>query len=177
MKLTNRDINIINFIEKNQGATIKQMQNLFFPSYDVAANRLNILKINKYIKVQVHPILGKKVYYLKKIPSFHTLVITDVVILMRDKLEFMQREYKIKNNKVDCLFILKEGKIIVLEVDIFNRTKDKKIEEVISSLGETKAKVEFWVITKHDVRKKKRKKEVKYIGIDEINKKIKSYLV
>lgn len=177
MKLTNRDVDIINFMEKNQGATIEQMQRLFFPSYDVAANRLKILSNNKFIKVQVHPILGKKVYYLKKIPSFHSLVITDVVILMKDKLEFMQREYKIKNNRVDCVFILSGGKIIILEVDIFNRTKDKKINEVTSALSKTKTKFEFWIITKHEVRKKKRKENVKYIGVDELNEKIKSYLI
>lgn len=177
MKLTNRDVDITNFIEKNQGATIEQIQKLFFPGYVVAANRLKILRDNKFIKVQVHPVLGKKVYYLKKLPSFHSLVITDVVILLKDKLDFMQREYKIKKHQVDCIFILKGGKIIILEVDIFNRTKDKKIDEVISALSETKVKFEFWLITKHEVRAKKKKENVKYIGVDEINEKIKQYLI
>lgn len=174
MKLTNRDIDIINFIEKNQGATIEQIQKLFFPSYDVAANRLKILNNNKFLKVQVHPVLGKKVYYLKKIPSFHGLVITDVVILLKDKLDFMQREYKIKKNQVDCIFILKGGRIIILEVDIFNRTKDKKINEITSALNEKNAKFEFWIITKHQAREKNKK--VVYIGIDEIEEKIKCYI-
>ena len=174
MKLTNRDVDIINFIEKNQGATIEQIQKLFFPSYDVAANRLKILNNNKFIKVQVHPILGKKVYYLKKMPSFHSLVITDVVILLKDKLDFMQREYKIKKHQVDCIFILKEGKILIVEVDIFNRTKDKKINEIIAALEEKKAEFEFIIITKHQVREKKEK--IIYIGIDEIEKKIKTLL-
>ncbi|MCB2309033.1 hypothetical protein LGL08_20225 [Clostridium estertheticum] len=177
MKLTNRDIEIINFIEKNLGATINQIQNLFFPSYDVTANRLKILSDNKFIKVQVHPILGKKVYYLKKVPSFHSLVINDVVILLKDKLNFMQREYKIKNNHVDCIFIMKEGKILILEVDIFNRTKDKKIDEVINALEETKVKFEFWIITKHQVMEKKKKEKIKYIMVTEIEKKIKQYLI
>ncbi|MGK0468950.1 hypothetical protein [Clostridium sp.] len=177
MKLTSRDVNIISFIEKNQGATIEQIQRLFFPGYVVAANRLKILSDNKFIKVQVHPILGKKVYYFKKMPSFHSLVITDVVILLKDKLDFMQREYKIKNHQVDCIFILKGGKIIILEVDIFNRTKDKKIDEIISALGETKAMFEFCIITKHEVRENKKKKKVIYIGVDGMNEKIKQYFI
>ena len=166
MKLTDRDIKIINFINDNTGATIEQLQELFFPSYDVAANRLKILSDNKFLKVQVHPILGKKVYYLKKIPSFHSLVITDITILLKDKVKFMEREYVIKKNKVDCIFILKEGKIIVLEVDIYNRTKENKINEIIDTLAETKAKFEVWIISKHDRREKKEK--VRYVRVEEI---------
>jgi len=177
MKLTNRDVNIINFIEKNQGATIDQIQKLFFTGYFVTANRLRILNNNKFIKSQVHPILGKKVYYLKKIPSYHSLIITDVTILLKDKLDFMQREYKIKNNQVDCIFILKRGIILILEVDIFNRTKDKKINEIINTLNEKKAKFEFLIITKHKVQEKKKKEKIKYIGITEIEEKIKQYLI
>ena len=177
MKLTDRDIDIINFIEKNQGATIQQIQKLFFPSYDVAANRLKILNNNKFVKTQVHPVLGKKVYYFKKMPSFHSLVITDVVILLKDKLDFIQREYKIKNHQVDCIFILKGGKILILEVDIFNRTKDKKVSEIISALDEKKAKFEFLIITKHNVQEKKKKEKVIYIGVNEIEEKIKQYLI
>lgn len=174
MKLTNRDIIVINFIEKNQGATIEQLQKLFFPSYRIAANRLRILNNNRFIKVQVHPILGKKVYFFKKMPSYHSLIINDVVILLKDKLDFMQREYKIKSNQVDCILILKGGKIIILEVDIFNRTKDKKINEIINIMDDKKAKFEFWIITRHEVREKKKKERIKYIGINEINEKNKT---
>ena len=174
MKLTDRDVDIINFIEKNQGATIQQIQKLYFPTYDVAANRLKILNNNKFIKVQVHPVLGKKIYYLKRIPSFHSLVIADVTILLKDKLDFMEREYKIKKHQVDCIFILKGGKILILEVDIFNRTKVKKTNEIIEALEEKKVKFEFIIITKHIVKEKKEK--IIYIGIDEIEEKIKTLL-
>jgi len=177
MNLTTRDIDIINFMEKNQGATIDQIQKLFFPGYFSAANRLRMLNNNKFIKAQIHPILGKKVYYLKKIPSYHSLVINDVAILLKDKLDFMQREYKIKNNHVDCIFILKGGIILILEVDIFNRTKGKKIDEIINSLDEKKAKFEFLIITKHKVQKENKKEKIKYIEITEIEKKIKQYLI
>lgn len=166
MKLTNRDASIINFIENNQGATIEQLQQLFFPSYNMTAKRLKSLENNKFLKSQIHPILGKKVYYLKKMPSFHTLVITDITILLKDKVKFMQREYKIKNNYVDCIFILKEGKIIILEVDIYNRTKETKIKEVLETLAETKAEIEFWIVCKCERRV--RVPKIKYIKINDI---------
>ncbi|MEY8001635.1 hypothetical protein AB8U03_15805 [Clostridium sp. Mt-5] len=166
MKLTDRDIKIINFIKNNQGATIGQLQKLFFPSYNMTAKRLKLLLNNKFLKAQMHPVLGKKVYYLKKLPSFHTLVITDMTILLKDKIKFMQREYKIKNNYIDCIFILKEGKIIILEVDIYNRTKETKIKEILKTLAETKAVVEFWVVCRCERRA--HVQEIKYIKINDI---------
>mgnify|MGYP000863683400 CR=1 FL=1 len=166
MKLTNRDAKIINFIENNKGATIVQLQKIFFPSYDMAAKRLKKLENNKLIKSQIQPTLGKKVYYLSKLPSFHSLVITDVTILLRDKIKFMQREYKIKNNYVDCIFILEDGKTIILEVDIYNMTKEKKIKEVLESLTEIKTRIEFWIVCKYERRNKI--KGIRYIKMDEL---------
>jgi hypothetical protein len=166
MKLTDRDVGIINFIEVNQGATIEQVKKLFFPSYDVAANRLKILSDSKFLKVQVHPVLGKKVYYLKKAPSFHSLIITDVTMLLKDRIKFMQREYKIKNNYVDCIFILETGKIIILEVDVYNRTKESKIKDVLNALAETKATIEFWIVCK--CKRREQVRGVKYIEMKEL---------
>lgn len=175
MKLTERDINIINFITENQGATIEQLQELFFPSYDMAAKRLKLLEYNKFLKACIHPVLGKKVYYLKKIPSFHSLVISEIAILLRDKIKFMQREYKIKNNQVDCIIILKTGKIIILEIDIFNKTKDKKIDDVLAALAAVNRNNEIWIVSKSERRKKK--KTIRYIRLEEMKKIIKSYSI
>lgn len=163
MKLTDRDTKIINFINECGGATIEQIQKLFFPSYDMSANRLKILADNKFLKVKVHPILGKKVYYTKKMPSFHTLVITDITISLKDEIKFMQREYKIKNYTVDCIFVLKSGKIIILEVDIYNRTKKEKIESVLDALRQAGATAEAWVVGKGERREKI--KGVKYLKL------------
>lgn len=40
------------------------------------------------------------------------------------------------------------GKMIILEVDIYNRTKKTKIKDVMDVLAETKAAVEFWIVCK-----------------------------
>lgn len=169
MKLTDRDTKIINFIT-NQGATIEQLQELFFPSYSMTAKRLKLLEDNKFLKSCIHPVLGKKVYYIKKIPSFHSLIISEIAIILNDKIKFMQREYKIKNNQVDCIFILKTGKIIILEVDIFNKTKDKKVDEVLAALSNINSDNELWIVTKHERREKE--KSVKYIKIENIKKEL-----
>jgi hypothetical protein len=166
MKLTDRDINVINFVKENFGATIDQINKLFFPSYNMTAKRVKLLEDNKFLKSSIHPVLGKKVYYLKKVPSFHSLVITDITILLKDKIKFMEREYKIKNNLVDCIFILKEGKIIILEVDIYNSTKETKIKDVLDVLAETKAIIEFWIVCKH--KRRERVCGVKYIEMENI---------
>ena len=81
MKLTNRDVDIINFIDKVKGATIEQIQIMFFPSYDTAKRRLRQLKENNFLKCAIHPVLNKKIYYIKRLPSYHSIIINHVCLL------------------------------------------------------------------------------------------------
>jgi hypothetical protein len=53
------------------------------------------------------------------------------------------------------------GKMIILEVDIYNRTKKTKIKYVMNALAETKAAVEFWIVCKCKGREQVR--GIKYI--------------
>ena len=136
MKLTNRDIDIINFIEKVKGATIEQIQIIFFPSYDTAKRRLRTLKENNFLKSAIHPVLNKKIYYIKRLPSYHSLIINHVCILLKDKIYKVQKEFKIDKYKVDALLVLKNKTIVIIEVDIFNRTSKEKylnIKKVMDS--------------------------------------------
>lgn len=167
MRLTTRDIEIINFIESKYGATIEHIQLAFNLNYDVVKKRLKKLQDNKFIKAAMQPILGKKVYYTKKMPSFHTLEITTIELLLKDKIKFSQREYKVEHNKVDLLLVLNDNRIFVIEVDIFNRTSETKINEVINSLTKTKTKIEFIVVSKSKRQEGKRKKGVIYLLVGE----------
>ena len=176
MELMDRDIQIINFITENTGATISQLQELFFPSYSMAAKRLKILADNKYIKETIHPTLGKKVYYVKKIPSFHALVITEVFVALKDQVAYMKREYEIDKKFLDCIFILKNGQIITIEVDIFNRTKEEKLLKIYEELRKTNAPVTMLVVSKHKRRvgqEEKKNKNIKNIKIEEIKEVLK----
>ena len=138
MRLTNKDRYIINFIEKAKGASIEQIQIMFFPSYDTAKRRLRQLKENNFLKCAIHPVLNKKIYYIKRIPSYHSIVINHVCILLKNEIFKVEREFKIGRLKVDALLVLKNKNIIILEVDIFNRTSKEKymnIKKVLDSKG------------------------------------------
>lgn len=163
MKLTDRDIEIINFISENTGATIEQLQEIYFPSYNMAAKRLKILADNKYLRDTIHPVLGKKVYYIKKVPSYHALVITEISMLLKDKIAYMKREYQIKKYFVDCIFVLKSGHIISVEIDIFNKTKEEKLLTTYEELRKTKANVIVLVVSKNKRKEGRKEKNNKYI--------------
>ena len=91
MKLQNRDIEIINYIEE-YGATIQQIADLYFAgSYESSNKRLRKLEKEKFIKGKRHPILNKKVYYKRKLPSYHSLAIQDVWILNRKNIQVYKR--------------------------------------------------------------------------------------
>lgn len=157
MQLTGRDTEIIEWLTINKGATINQINKMFFTNYTTCSIRLKKLADNKFLKVEKHPVLNKKVYYIKRLPSYHALILTDFIIENKGNIEFMQREYKLKNNKVDCIIILKTGKIIIVEIDIYNTTKDKKIEEIWKALEKVEGEKEVWIISKRERQKKNNK--------------------
>lgn len=166
MKITSRDINIIETLKS--GATISQIHMLYFPSYNVAAKRLKLLSKNKLIKETIHPILGKKVYYVNKIPSYHSLVITQISILLKNNIVYIQREYKINKYIVDCLTVLKDKTILVFEIDIFNRTSTNKLNVIIQELNQLNQLFKIVIVSKHKRRMATNDKIIN-ITIDNIN--------
>jgi len=137
MKLMERDSEIIKWIETNKGATIEQIAQLFFSGYRASANRLKMLTDNNLLKADIHPMLGKKVYYTNKLPSFHSLVINDIALKLKDEIKYIEREAQVKTFKVDCLMILQSNKVILIEVDIFNRTSDKRLQALKDTMNQT----------------------------------------
>jgi len=130
MKLQNRDIEIINYIEE-YGATIQQIADLFFNgSYESSNKRLRKLEKDKFIKGKLHPVLNKKVYYKRRMPSYHSLAIQDVYIQNRNIIQTYKREAMLDKYKVDALIITKKNNVVILEVDIYNKTKKEKIDAV-----------------------------------------------
>ncbi|AZV58546.1 hypothetical protein [Clostridium sp. AWRP] len=67
---------------------------------------------------------------------------------------------------MNCIFITNRDTILILEVDIYNRAKETKIEESLETLAETKAEIEFLVVCKCERRV--RVPKVKYIKINDI---------
>lgn len=169
MRLMIRDVEIINFIEKTGGATIQQISKLFFPSYDMAKKRLKKLELMKELKSEIQPILGKKVYYIKKIPSYHRLIVTDIEIAFRGYTKLFKREYEIAGQKVDCLLTLKNGKIIIFEIDIYNRTKRERLNKITATLAKNGIQADCFVVTK------KQRRDKWEVGVEEVEKVSRQY--
>lgn len=155
MKLQARDIDIVNHAEK-YGGTIQQYADLFFDgSYNASKHRLKILKDNKLIKADLHPIANKKVYFKGKIPSYHSLIAQDIYIKNKDIIQEFKREAKLDKFKVDIFIITKKLNIYIIELDIFNRTSKEK-QEAIRKYIKIKLNKEprIIVLTKSDIEKK-----------------------
>ena len=129
MRLTSRDVKIIEYIDKFQGGTIEQIQLLYFTSYDMCKKRLKILK---------------------------------------DNIVDFRKEYVIDKFKVDALLVTKHKKVIVVEVDIFNRTSEDKIKKVKKGLKEKLGIDEAVVVVAKEGRRKKG--DWTEIKLDEIEK-------
>lgn len=169
MRLTNRDIKIIEYVDVFQGGTIEQIKLLFFPSYDMCKKRLKILKDNKFLKADKHPVLNKLVYYNKKMPSYHTLVVNHISILAKDNIIDFRKEYIIDKFKVDALMVTKNKKVIVIEVDIFNKTSKEKVDKIKASLkSKLGMDARVIIVAKERRRKKGPWEEVKLEEIEKI---------
>ena len=86
--------------------------------------------------------------------------------MLKDIIVKAEREFKIGKYKVDALLVLKNKDIIILEVDIFNRTSKEKyinIKKVMDSKG---LKFKMLIVEK----RKKQKSFCEEILIDEIEK-------
>ena len=148
MRLTDRDYEIINFIMNNNGATIEQLHKMFFPSYNMCSKRMKKLADNGAIKECMHPTLNKKVYYYKKIPSFHSLIINELVIQLKDKLQYYEREYPIDKFKIDCIMLFKNNHIIAVEIDLFNRTSENKVKKVYDKITQLDKTASVLIVSK-----------------------------
>lgn len=131
---------------------------MFFHSYDTAKRRLRQLKENNFLKCAIHPVLNKKIYYIKRITSYHSIIVNHIYRV--------QKEFKIDKYKVDVLLVLRDKTIVIIEVDIFNRTSKEKylnIKKVMKS-----KKLEFKMLI---VEKRKNKNSFcEEILIDDIEK-------
>lgn len=133
MKIQDRDLEIIKFIMENQGATIEHIAKLFFKgNYNAAGKRLQKLKDTKYIKAGYQPILNKLVYHHDKMPSYHNLIINDVIIALGDRIMEFKRDIELGKYKVDAMTLIDKDnpKLLIFEIDIFNKTNNDKINAI-----------------------------------------------
>ena len=128
MRLQARDYKILEFVNTHKGITVEQSAMLFFGSKISAYRRLRMLKDNKHLSADFNPFLNCLVYYNKKMPSFHTLVITQFYVLNADKISNYKREAQVADKRIDALFKTIDDKLIALEVVIHTSIKQDKID-------------------------------------------------
>lgn len=110
--LTNRDKQILKFIEDNRAISIQQANNIFFKNYKSCSRRMKQLEDLKIIKSYKNLYNNQKVFYTEKKISEHDLFILDFYswIYANDGevLEFKKEPRYFSNNlRPDALFKFK----------------------------------------------------------------------
>lgn len=142
MSLTKKYSDILSFVDEYGGITIEIAKNLFYNTiygYDSSRRALNSLTKGSYLKVTKDFITDKNLYYSHKPISSHKLTLLrfySYIIALGGEILLFQREFKISNFISDGLIIYKyndEIKIILVEIDINNKTKLDKYKAIYES--------------------------------------------
>lgn len=145
MILTERDNLILDSMEAAGGVTIDFISELFFSSYNRASRRLRQLKKYGYIKAELHPILGKMVYYKTKCPSYHSLVINEIVLLFKDRIKEYDRNAKLGTCEVDFVVKLTDNRLVLFEIELENRVTTEKLKRIKENMEGKPHDV--WIVT------------------------------
>jgi hypothetical protein len=141
--LTLRDFDLVKFVIDNSCITAKQAHKIFFKHANrgllIARRRLKMLADSKELLVTEDWKTNQKIYYLKKKPSMHTLKCLDFYAeLIYQGAEILQfkRELKLLKCTPDAFIAFKindKGKMIFLEVDLYNRSNPNKYKILYES--------------------------------------------
>lgn len=133
---------ILNFVESYGAISIDIAKDLYYNTkfgYDSSRRALSKLVSNGYLKTSKDFVSDKYIYYDKKAISSHKLILlrfyAKIVAWGGEILEF-KREYKAINYISDGLIIYRYNgaiKIILVEVDINNKTKEEKYIKIYNS--------------------------------------------
>lgn len=142
MCLTNKYLDILNFVEEHGAITIDIAKELFYNTqygYDSSRRALKSLVSANYLNISKDFVTGKNIYYSKKSISSHKLMLlrlySRIISIGAEVIEF-KKEYKANNYISDGLIIYKFNgkiKIVLVEVDINNKTKESKYVEIYES--------------------------------------------
>lgn len=137
MIVTNRDKEVLLFIEKFKVATTDTIWQLFYPSLRVSQTRLKLLHDNKLIKRDRDHFTSQYYYYIRKPRQLrHDLLLTDFYREMDRKaeIELFKKEFTIGDIRSDGLIAYKNNHkrfIAFIEVQISNTPLDiKKYEKL-----------------------------------------------
>jgi hypothetical protein len=147
--LTGRDLDLVKFVMDNSCITAKQAHKIFFQYTNqgklinqgelIARRRLKKLADSKELLVSQDWKTNQKIYYLKKKPSIHTIKCLDFyseLIFQGAEILTFNRELKLHKCTPDAFIAFKvngKGKMILLEVDLYNRTNPEKYKYLYES--------------------------------------------
>lgn len=142
--LTDRDLEILEWIDKYKAITVEQARYIFFKgSYEAARRRLAILEKDKIIKSYISRTTKQKVYYIDKKISDHDLYILDYIKELK-KLNCEILDIKLKPLYLNGLMIpdafvrFKFSKYTfntLLEVDFTHATEELKLNTMYEKLA------------------------------------------
>lgn len=177
--LTSRDFDLVKFVMEQGSITAKQAFKIFFSHAKqgelIARRRLKKLEDSKELLVFEDWRTNQKIYYLKKKPSMHALKCLDfyseLVYQGAEVLQF-KRELKLYKCTPDAFIAFKaggKGKMILLEVDLYNRTNIEKYKPLYEA-GEFQKKYGIFplitIVSKNKNAKVNTPYKVKYIDLD-----------
>lgn len=170
--LMERDRNIIKFLEKYRGLTIKQATRLFFPSYSYAQKRLKLLEEEGLIRNHFNKILNEKVYTLQDKISTHDLYAIELytrLIELGCTIEEFSVQYKVFKDQLrpDCFISFvyeKQMHFYFLEVEDTHYTTMSKFQtyEMFFKTGEQQ-EVCRQIAINYLIKKGKKQSEVQNI--------------
>jgi len=173
MKLTNRDLEVIDFLDLHKVATTSTLEHFIYKSKRVAQRRLKIMADNKYIKRSQDFINADYCYYIEKPKQFrHSLFITE---FYREFSKYVDVKYFETQKKIDHIIpdgligYLENGikKVAILEVEISNKGFDYSKYHNFSYKKYFNTFPSVFVVTKHQI---KRDSKINFIQIRDINK-------
>jgi len=129
--ITERDSEVIKFIEQFKTAHTSTIAELFYPSLQVAQRRLKILHRDKVIKRERYYVSDEYFYYIKKPKQIrHKLILTDFyreIKMIGLDIQFFQNEMNLGDIIPDGILAFKykdKNYIACVEVEISNKGFD-----------------------------------------------------
>lgn len=142
IKLTSRDLDIIQFLKEFKIADTKTLQRLYFPSQSSCEKRLTKLADSRKIFRTRESTISIYNYYVSKPTNIkHSLLISDIYsrIATTEKLLKFKREYELKFKKdiLRCDFmavIQRGGKVVpvIIEIDLTKAYNNKYTQYIKS---------------------------------------------
>lgn len=135
--ITQRDQDILNFLEEFHAATTSQLQRLFFhgTSYRYSCKRLQCLYEQGFLKRMRSTISNEYAYYLKKSSMLqqihHDLIRTELYVSIKEQYKLLEwnNEMPISNIRPDALAYIEYGLPLMIEIHLSNRFNFEKYKQ------------------------------------------------